>query len=399
MAVFGSMDRSNTGAPGGGGGAPLAELMRRFPALAQYAGPLGLTDLASPATLYGYSTMPPVLFQNQPSPGQPPLMNTPPILEGIDPNVGESITAQMAAGNPNLGASVALENVRAEQRGQRGNRPGPQGPPVGLPAVRPASLIAQIPTSAPSAPAGPPAAPAPAPVPLPPGSPGGVPLPGPSGAPGDSGPGGGDGTGVGAPTGTGTGVGTGPGGAPGAAGPGIGEGGSGPGSGVGAPGTGVGGDSSGGTGGSGTGGGVGTGPGGGPGAAGPGIGEGPGDGGGGGGGAGGKVVCDALHANGYLDSPTWAADEAFAAVLAAIRPDILRGYHRWAKPLAGWMARWPVLAAGVALVARPWTQEMAYVMGARHPLGGPVKGSLVGRAMMHVGLRICARLGQEKSDG
>ena len=63
------------------------------------------------------------------------------------------------------------------------------------------------------------------------------------------------------------------------------------------------------------------------------------------------------------------------------------GYRLWATPIARGMARSRVLTVVVASLAIPWAKEMAYQMGVRD------RGSLLGRAIMVVGLPICTYLG------
>lgn len=336
MPVFGSLSTANTGARTRSQ-SPIAELLAQYPGLQQYAGSLGIDTGA----FSQYQSTPPLLYQNQPGMGVSTIQSTPPVLEGIDPSNAESITGQLAAGTAGAGASVQLE----EARGGHG-----RSPMANLKRVTPSAPgLSPGRTTSPKSPASPTPTPAPPPVvqPPPPEAPpvidaGGDGGSGSSGGSGDGGAGGGDG-----------GAGAGPGGGPG--------------------------DGGGNTGSDGVGDG------------GPGVGEGgtgSDGGGGGGGGGGGKVVCCALYARGYLTPDVWAADQFFSIILGAYRPDILRGYHRWAKPLAAAMGRSALLTWGVSLLARPWAREMA------HALGVGEKGSVVGRLIMKAGLRICGRLGR-----
>lgn len=120
---------------------------------------------------------------------------------------------------------------------------------------------------------------------------------------------------------------------------------------------------------------------------GPGDASGPsGDGGGGAGGGGGAtVICTELRRQGYLDENVWIADAAFGRSQSQATRD---GYRLWAAPLARGMALSRVLTVAVAALAIPWAVEMAYQMGVRK------HGSLVGRAVMAIGLPLCTYLGE-----
>jgi len=110
-------------------------------------------------------------------------------------------------------------------------------------------------------------------------------------------------------------------------------------------------------------------------------GEGPGGPGGAGAGSAGdgpSVLCTEAHRRGWLSDTLYAADCAYGATLP---PDTLRGYHRWAIPLAHLMRRSDL----VAHVLRPFL-----VAWARHVAGQP---TWVGAVLM-LGLPLMAWLGR-----
>ena len=72
---------------------------------------------------------------------------------------------------------------------------------------------------------------------------------------------------------------------------------------------------------------------------------------------------------------------------------MLEGYWRWGKPVARAMATRPWLTSLIWCVARPWSAEMAYQMGAR------AQGSRLGRLIMALGTPLCAWLGKERGHG
>ena len=110
-------------------------------------------------------------------------------------------------------------------------------------------------------------------------------------------------------------------------------------------------------------------------------GEGPGGPGGAGAGSAGdgpSVLCTEAHRRGWLSDTLYAADCAYGATLP---PDTLRGYHRWAIPLAHLMRRSDL----VAHVLRPFL-----VAWARHVAGQP---TWTGAFLMR-GLPLMAWLGR-----
>jgi hypothetical protein len=105
---------------------------------------------------------------------------------------------------------------------------------------------------------------------------------------------------------------------------------------------------------------------------------------GGGGGGGCKIICTKLHELGYLPDDIYAADEKFGHKLRAEDPRAYFGYVRWAATVVDWMSGtgWfsKLTIACARLIATPWANHMAYVMGVRE------KDSVVGKALMKVGL-------------
>ncbi len=107
-------------------------------------------------------------------------------------------------------------------------------------------------------------------------------------------------------------------------------------------------------------------------------GEGPGGGGAGDGGDGGTVLCTEAHRRGWLSDALYAADCAYGATLSS---DILRGYHRWAVPLARLMRQSDLVAHALRPLLVAW---------ARHVAGQP---TLAGSLLM-LGLPLMAWLGR-----
>ncbi len=114
------------------------------------------------------------------------------------------------------------------------------------------------------------------------------------------------------------------------------------------------------------------------------------------GGVGGKpggtltVICTELHRRGWLDDNLYRGDGAYGET---VEPEIMAGYHAWGKPLANAMRRHTWLAAIMWLIARPVVHEMAARAGHRF------LGSLIGQAMLAIGLPLCRWIGRHCNQG
>jgi hypothetical protein len=101
-----------------------------------------------------------------------------------------------------------------------------------------------------------------------------------------------------------------------------------------------------------------------------------------------KVICAELHRQGLMDDSIFEVDEAFGRYMRDNQRDVLLGYQLWAMPVVKWMQRSATVTRIVASVAKPWSYEMAYRMGARD------KGSVTGMILMDVGVPMCRALGR-----
>ncbi len=103
---------------------------------------------------------------------------------------------------------------------------------------------------------------------------------------------------------------------------------------------------------------------------------------------GGTVICTELHCQGLMDEAIWKADEAFGKHLRERNSDVLIGYHFWAKPVVSLMQKSRVFTQIVNVLAKPWSYEMACIMGEND------KGSVVGKILMDVGVPMCRTIGR-----
>jgi len=101
-----------------------------------------------------------------------------------------------------------------------------------------------------------------------------------------------------------------------------------------------------------------------------------------------SVICTELYRQGLMDENIFEADQAFGSHLRADHNDVLVGYHLWAKPVVKWMQKSERVTKVVAFIAKPWSYEMAYRMGARD------KGTFVGKILMDVGVPVCRTIGR-----
>jgi hypothetical protein len=101
-----------------------------------------------------------------------------------------------------------------------------------------------------------------------------------------------------------------------------------------------------------------------------------------------KVLCDLIHRYGYLDEDIWRLDEAFGDRVAIEDPELMEGYHTWAKPMVAWIERESFLAKlylkyWCVPFTRRWANHIAHVMEPEN-----YKPDYVGRLMLAIGVPI-----------
>ena len=74
--------------------------------------------------------------------------------------------------------------------------------------------------------------------------------------------------------------------------------------------------------------------------------------------AGKKVICTALYHHGLLPEEVYLSDQAFGRELATNDPDVMRGYHAWASPIARLMRRCRTLSSVLSVLILPWAHEI-----------------------------------------
>ncbi len=94
----------------------------------------------------------------------------------------------------------------------------------------------------------------------------------------------------------------------------------------------------------------------------------------------GSIICTELHRQGLMDDEIYLADEEFGTRLAEESPNVMRGYYWFATPIVEKMQESEEFAQLVNVIAKPWSEEMAYRVGHRE------KGNLAGAIIMNVGM-------------
>lgn len=102
-------------------------------------------------------------------------------------------------------------------------------------------------------------------------------------------------------------------------------------------------------------------------------------------GDGGTVICTELNRQGFLSDELYSVEAEYGKT--RVDPYTMYGYQLWAKPLVKLMRKSERFTRVVNVVAHPWINQMAYEMGARE------EGSLVGKAMMALGMPVSKTIG------
>lgn len=87
---------------------------------------------------------------------------------------------------------------------------------------------------------------------------------------------------------------------------------------------------------------------------------------------GGKVLCTLMHELGYLPDEVYASDLREGLRLGKKHPEVVKGYHFWAKPMVRFLKKFPIFIPVVKPFVLKWAQSMhdgthpgfAYTVGA-----------------------------------
>ena len=104
-----------------------------------------------------------------------------------------------------------------------------------------------------------------------------------------------------------------------------------------------------------------------------------------------SVMCTLMREYGYLENDVFDADTLFGHLIADTHPEILIGYHAWAKPLTEFLRNNAIYIPLFAYIVQAWAYEMAEQFGI-------VKNRstfkrLVGKIVMNIGKPVCGFIG------
>jgi hypothetical protein len=104
-----------------------------------------------------------------------------------------------------------------------------------------------------------------------------------------------------------------------------------------------------------------------------------------------SVMCTLMREYGYLEDDVFDADTLFGHLIAVTHPEILVGYHAWAKPLTEFLRNNAIYIPLFAYIVQAWAYEMGEQFGI-------VKNRstfkrLVGKIVMNIGKPVCGFIG------
>jgi len=105
--------------------------------------------------------------------------------------------------------------------------------------------------------------------------------------------------------------------------------------------------------------------------------------------AGGTVICTELYRQGLIDKHVYRADQRFGLRLLRNDPDVIAGYHFWAKSVVRLMRKSPLFTLIVyKSVGETWAREMSL----REGLNG--FGTVRGKLVIAIGIPTCRMIGR-----
>ena len=102
----------------------------------------------------------------------------------------------------------------------------------------------------------------------------------------------------------------------------------------------------------------------------------------------GKIICDYFYRKGLLPKKLWEADEAYGAELMISEPDVMKGYHAWARHYVREMEKESLLGKVYFAWAKLWVPHWAkYLAGEK---------TIRGKILHSIGKPICSIIGKFK---
>ena len=100
----------------------------------------------------------------------------------------------------------------------------------------------------------------------------------------------------------------------------------------------------------------------------------------------GKIICDYFYRKGLLSEKLWEADEAYGAELMISEPNVMRGYHAWARHYVCEMEKESLLGKVYFAWAKLWVPHWA-----KHLAG---EKTIRGKILHSIGKPICNMIGK-----
>jgi len=104
-----------------------------------------------------------------------------------------------------------------------------------------------------------------------------------------------------------------------------------------------------------------------------------------------SVMCTLMREYGYLEDDVFTADTLFGNLLLQTNPEIIVGYHAWAKPLTAFLRNNAIYIPLFAYIVQAWAYEMAEEFGIIK--NRSTFKRLVGKIVMNIGKPICGFIG------
>ena len=105
-----------------------------------------------------------------------------------------------------------------------------------------------------------------------------------------------------------------------------------------------------------------------------------------------SVMCTLMREYGYLEDDVFIADTLFGNLLAQTHPEIIVGYHAWAKPFVNFLRNHVIFIPLFAYITQAWAYEMAEQFGVTK--NRSTFSRLLGKIVMNVGKPVCGFIGK-----
>ena len=100
------------------------------------------------------------------------------------------------------------------------------------------------------------------------------------------------------------------------------------------------------------------------------------------------VICTELYRQGFMSDHIRSADQKYGDMIWETRPEVMIGYHYWALGIVDRMKKSRSFTKAVWFFAKPWSEQMAFEMGALD------KGNWIGKVLMEVGIFFSGIIGK-----